>query len=333
MVYSMGIAVTSSHIAWRILRSIPPLTAWSLLHHTPAKLVEIMARMGGREEVLIPTVFLGYKLEIPLGIAAGFDKDPSLTWLVWSLGFGFHVVGSVLARPNPGIEPKMLVRLPSGATINRLGLPSQGPTPVARKLSRRPPRLHIAISIAGFSIRDYLITYKILEPYADWFEINISCPNVEEHRSFEEPEIAAKLCKRLRRIARKPLLLKIPPTTSRDTLWAYVDVVNECGIEGIVAANTLRVNIDGMNAGLGGPPLYPITLYMVRSLRELLPSHRVIVASGGVDRVEKALQLLSEGANLVELLSLLVQKGPYTVSKIMHQMAGALRKHSGHWRG
>lgn len=297
---------------WRILRGLPPLLAWRILHGMPEELLDWVAGEAGRPPPPpgLESSLLGRRLEHPVGIAAGLDKDGRLLRLAWAMGAGFHVVGSVLPHPNPGVEPKVLARLPDGGTINRLGLPSPGPGPVVGRLrTRRPPGMPIAVSIAAFTPEGYGEAYRAVSEVADWVEVNISCPNVEAHRSFEEPGVALEICSHLKP-RRAPLLLKIPPTREEERLEAYLDVAGECGFQGIVAGNTMRVAYRGIPAGLGGPKLYPVTLRMTRLLRQWAPKGFAVVAVGGVDSGWKLLELLEAGADAVEVLSAIINRGP-----------------------
>jgi dihydroorotate dehydrogenase len=308
------LAPTLIDVAWRVLRLVPSLAAWKVIHRLSPPLY--IPHTGRREA---SWRFLGYELYSPLGTAAGLDKDARMVWLPLVLGLGFHVVGSVLARPWPGVKPKLLLRLRGGATLNRLGLPSHGLQRVRPRLARAKRILdehgvRLAVNIAGFSVDEYVEVARSLAPYADWLEVNISCPNVEEHRSFEEPDEALRLCRELKPHP-KPVLIKIPPTTDGDLLAQYVDVVRECGAAGLVIANTLRVSVAGTTAGLGGRPLYRIVKWMVSRAREYSGTV-AIVAVGGIDSWYSAIELLEAGANLVEVYSSLLYMGPLHVASM-----------------
>lgn len=306
-------------LGWSLLRRMPPLLAWRILHSTPATLLDAIAKVEGRPRYAdeYSMEFLGVKLGNPIGLAAGMDKDGRLVWVSWSIGFGFHVVGSVLPEPNPGVEPKILVRMPDGGTINRLGLPSPGVDRVVANLrERRPPGMPVVGSIAAFTPEGYRIVYEKLARYVDWIEVNVSCPNVREHSTFESPEAIRGICRHIG-LLEKPALLKIPPTDDPDRLREYIDVARACGFTGIVAANTRKVLYKGYSAGLGGPKLYGTVKRMIGVLREEAPSHFKLVAVGGIDEPWKAIELFERGADLVEVLSCLVHRGPAAVREML----------------
>ncbi len=314
-------------LGWRILHSMSPMRAWRILHSTPAWLLDAIARASGRPPPPgLDGEILGRRVESLVGIAAGLDKDARLLWVAWAMGAGFHVVGSVLPEPYEGVEPKILVRLPDGGTLNRLGLPSPGPGPVVERLSgERPPGMPVAVNVAAFTPEGYGRVYRAVEPVADWVEVNISCPNVEAHRSFEDPEVASAICDHLRPRG-KPVLLKIPPTLDERRLEGYLDLARSCGFSGIVAGNTLRVRVDGYNAGLGGPRLFPVTLRMVRLLRSWSPRGFTIIAVGGISDGARALEALEAGANAVEVLSAVIHRGPMAPWLIAREASSLLRR-------
>ncbi len=307
---------------WRFLRSLSPMIAWRVLHSTPTWLLDWIAERERREydSPALNIEIFGRRLSNPIGIAAGFDKDGKLLKVAWSMGVGFHVIGSVLPKPHKGVRPKMLVRLPDGSTINRLGLPSKGPEKVLDNIKdRRPKNLPLVMSIASLTPEGYGEVYRKLNDVADWFEVNISCPNVKEHSTFENPEAVREICKYMKPMS-KPALLKIPPTTDRDIILQYVDVSRECGFRGIVATNTLKIKYNNIEAGLAGPKLYHIVKKVVSEIRGVMSENFVVVAVGGIDSGEKALEIMELGANLIEILSAVVHKGPSIIRDIKMEM-------------
>ena len=53
----------------------------------------------------------GARFPIPVGLAAGFDKDAEVPEQMLGLGFGFVEVGTLTPRPQPGNPKPRLFRL------------------------------------------------------------------------------------------------------------------------------------------------------------------------------------------------------------------------------
>ncbi|MFO7710146.1 MAG: hypothetical protein R6V53_00070 [Candidatus Woesearchaeota archaeon] len=140
-----------------------------------------------------PVTYKGLNFRNDLGNAAGFDKDGDLLPFSYSMGAGFAVVGTVLNEPHSGNYMKYnnvnpWVPLPrSRAAINSLGLPSKGADAVIRNIDSfrqcyEPKDFPIGVSIMGHPRQDRLTSTidcmnKVI-PYADFIEVNESCPNV-----------------------------------------------------------------------------------------------------------------------------------------------------------
>ncbi|MEB3780055.1 MAG: hypothetical protein GSR85_07480 [Desulfurococcales archaeon] len=308
---------------WKMLKAMPPMASWKILHNIPYPLLDVLATINFNmrpRAPLLETEFLGYRLSNPIGIAAGLDKDGSLVRILQLTGAGFHVVGSVLPHRFEGVEPKLLLRLPSG-TLNRLGLPSPGPLPVIKRLIRanRYVRTPVVVSIASLTLKGFGDVYRLVKHIASWVELNISCPNIESHGSFEDPEYVTSICNYMKPLD-KPVLLKIPRTVESRMIKRYIDAALDCGFKGIVAANTLKVKLGSYNAGYGGSWLFKSTIHMVRLIHRYAPDEFKIVASGGIDSGLKAYKVLKEGADLVEVLSVLVNRGPRALVDIIGEL-------------
>ena len=84
----------------------------------------------------------GKRLDGPLGLAAGFDKDAVGHEALHALGFAFIEVGTLTGEPQPGNPRPRLFRLVKDrALINRLGFNNGGSAAAAPRLAsaRRSP--------------------------------------------------------------------------------------------------------------------------------------------------------------------------------------------------
>ena len=269
-----------------------------------------------------------------VGVAAGFDKEGLLADGARHLGFGFIEIGTVPPRPQPGNPKPRLFRLPKdGALINRMGFNSIGVEAVAGNLAMRPKnRIPVGGSIGKNTntpnegaVADYCQSLKILYPLADFFVVNVSCPNVHSLTELQRDESLLPLIRGVREEnerqgGRKPIFLKLAPHAEEDSLRATVRLALQEGITGCVAINTSprreglatekpRVEAIG-NGGLSGRPIFEEALRTVRIIRQEAGSHVPIIGVGGVFTGEDALKMLQAGASLVQVFTGFIYQGP-----------------------
>jgi dihydroorotate dehydrogenase len=170
---------------------------------------------------------------------------------------------------------------------------------------------------------DYLYSFRLLRDFADYITLNISSPNTPGLRELQEPE---KLSELLHAIgnqagpAPKPLIVKISPDVSGAELKAILAVCEENGVSGIIATNTtldhssIAPQLD-QAGGLSGAPLLKKSTALVREIagRSAIP----VIASGGIFDAESAGEKFQAGAQLVQLYTGLVYRGPYLLREIM----------------
>ena len=75
----------------------------------------------------LTTKFVGIKLNNPVGLAAGYDKNCKHIKALEKLGFSYLVCGTIINNPRYGNPKPRILRLPKdNALINSLGFPSEG---------------------------------------------------------------------------------------------------------------------------------------------------------------------------------------------------------------
>lgn len=280
---------------------------------------------------------MGLSFPTPIGIAGGFDKDARRARALAALGFGFVELGTVTAAPQAANPAPNLFRLPADrALINRLGFPNQGAARVsARVLARGGPAAvgvpvgisigksrHVPLDPIEPAIADYLASFRAVRGAADFVVVNVSSPNTKDLRALQGAAVARALLGAIEEEnrPRRPLLVKVAPDLGDDELDALLDVVQEIGLDGVVATNT-TVRRDGLRTppgvveaigagGLSGPPLRARSLSMVRRIRSRLGERATVIGVGGVETAEHALDLIRAGADLIQLYTGFVYGGP-----------------------
>lgn len=304
------------------------------------------------EDLRLEQELFGLKLKFrnPVGLAAGFDKDARAVKGLAVLGFGFLEVGSVSARPSEGnLRPRIFRLEKDEAIINRMGIPSEGADRVAARLAKlegHPLPLGINLNFttgAGVGreevIQDYLCSFQRLYSYADYFAINLSCPNLPEVE-FDptKPEdlkaLLQSLIEERKRLGRgpKPLLIKLSPDLSETELDQVLGVAQRY-IDGFIAVNTttsregLRSPLAGEEGGLSGRPLRARATEVIAEVYKKTEGRFPIIGVGGIFTAEDAWEKIRAGASLVQIYTGLIYQGPGLVKRINRGLVQLLERH------
>jgi dihydroorotate dehydrogenase len=282
------------------------------------------------------TVF-GLDFPHPVGLAAGFDKNGVALPALGALGFGSIEVGTVTAVAQPGNPRPRMFRAPEAqALVNRLGFNNEGADVVGNRLrslraTERWPSVPVGINLGKSravpvesAVEDYLKALRLLRDVGDYFVINVSSPNTPGLRSLQAPAALGPLCSALKReLGPKPLLLKIAP----DLGWGEVDEVlvtaEETGIAGIIATNT---TIDQSaipperrtEGGLSGAPLRERSYLVLKHIKER--SSLPVVSVGGIMSAADAIARLDAGADLIQVYTGFIYRGPGFVGEICQKL-------------
>lgn len=307
-------------------------------HRLALEIIRAAGRAPGWSIHGSPVALMGLRFPNRVGLAAGYDKNAEAVDGLGKLGFGFIEVGTVTPRPQPGQPRPRLFRVPeSHALINRLGFPNEGAPLIARRLRKRRYRGIVGVNIGknadtplDRATDDYVACLRTLHLVANYVAINISSPNTQSLRELHEPErleplIAALMTEResLLRDSNRvlPLLLKISPDLDSNSLSSLVKVIRHAGLDGIIATNTTVQRhgqpqaVLSLVGGLSGAPLFDLSLSTVRELRRLLGPSFPIIGVGGIDCAVKARAMREAGADLVQLYTGLIYRGPSLVSQ------------------
>ena len=283
-----------------------------------------------------PKTLFGLNFSNPIGLAAGLDKN-GVALPAWAaLGFGFIEIGTVTAQAQPGNPKPRIFRLPAEqALINRLGFNNDGADAIAQRLARlresgRWPAVPVGINIGKSRVMpleqatdDYLYSFRTLRDFADYITLNVSSPNTPGLRELQEPERLSELLSAIGNEAGttpKPLVVKISPDLSGAELKTILTVCEKNGVSGIIATNTtldhssIAPQLD-QAGGLSGAPLRDKSTALVREVAT--QSKIPIIASGGILDGESAREKLQAGAQLIQLYTGLIYRGPQLLREIM----------------
>ena len=327
-------------LLWRallrpLLFRLDPETAHHLTLGWAARVPRLLGSLAGsRPPAGLGLRLFGRELPGPIGLAAGLDKD-ALALPLWErLGFGFVEIGTVTPRPQPGNPRPRVHRLPrERALINRMGFPSAGAEAVAARLEAlrargRWPTIPVAINLGKnkdtppeAAHEDYAAAAARLAPWSDWLVVNVSSPNTPGLRALQAKEPLMRILGATRAAAPdRPVLLKLAPDLEDEALDEAVALALAEGVAGIVATNTTitrPVPGEGLpEGGLSGAPLYPLARAKLERVLRAADGRVPVIGVGGVDRPERALELLALGCAAVQLYTGLIYEGPGLVRRI-----------------
>ena len=298
-----------------------------------------------------PVTVAGLNFPNRVGLAAGLDKNARAIDGFAGMGFGFVEVGTVTPLAQPGNPKPRMFRLPQAdALINRMGFNIDGLDAFVRNVknsrfhsSLRSPhqgqRMILGLNIgknAATPIEratdDYLIGLAGVYPHADYVTVNISSPNTKNLRDLQSDAaldaLLGALKSRQRELADEhqrqvPLFLKIAPDLDASQVQAIADALRRHAIDGVIATNTTlsRDAVQGMRhadeaGGLSGAPVREASNRVVAGLRAALGAGFPIIGVGGVMSGADAVAKIDAGADLVQIYTGLIYRGPGLVQEV-----------------
>lgn len=292
-----------------------------------------------------PASVFGLQFPNRVGLAAGMDKSAQAVEAWGGIGFGFVEVGTLTPRPQLGNPKPRLFRLPTEhALINRMGFNNPGIAVAVERLKRRRTSAVVGVNIGknydtpnDRAVDDYLHGLGACYEVADYVAVNISSPNTQGLRDLqaEEPvrRLLAALLEERDRLALlhgivRPLLVKIAPDLDEAQIDALAGVFNELRIDGVIATNTTIDKsslaghaLAGEQGGLSGAPVKEISDRVLTSFRDRLSPEIVLIGVGGILSGDEALQKRRAGAELVQVYSGLVFRGPRLLKECVEALS------------
>jgi dihydroorotate dehydrogenase len=290
-------------------------------------------------------VIAGLRFKNSLGLAAGMDKTAQAASAWANLGFGCVEVGTLTPKPQAGNPKPRLFRLPKHqALINRMGFNNPGIHAAVDAVKRQKIN-----AIVGFNIGknfntpnekaadDYIACLKVCHQTADYVTINISSPNTKGLRDLQAEDIIKSLLysiiveqEKLESLNHKkvPLFLKIAPDLDDSQINAICRVCNDLGIDGVITTNTtlsrelvISDPLAQETGGLSGAPVLQSSNEVMKKVKAKLNSNIALVGVGGITQAEHAVDKIKAGANLVQIYSGLVYRGPGLIHEVLHHIA------------
>ncbi len=277
-----------------------------------------------------------------LGTAAGLDKEGTQVSSWWKWGIGFQEVGTITPlpqKPNPGT---IIKRYNNEQIVwNKMGFPSSGfevaKTQLLKLPQKKPTPLFINIgknrdTTNKEAFEDYKKGLLAFSNIADVFVLNLSSPNTKGLRDLLLPEALHDfLVVKLRSFLnennlKQPILLKVSPDMDLNQIKSILKISHEANIDGWVLTNTTAQRDTFKQApkegGLSGKALTKLSRDFLTTWMEELKHLKfekkpLVISVGGVSDSQEFQTRLSIGADLVQIYSSLIFKGPGLIHKIL----------------
>ncbi|MBQ4832457.1 quinone-dependent dihydroorotate dehydrogenase [Pseudoalteromonas sp. MMG010] len=291
-----------------------------------------------------PVNFLGLEFKNPVGLAAGLDKDAQCIDAFGQMGFGFVEVGTVTPKAQIGNEKPRIFRLPeSNAIINRMGFNNKGVDNLVNNVKASHYKGILGINIGKNKDTpnekgkdDYIHCMRKVFEHASYITVNISSPNTPGLRDLQYGEALDDLLQSLKNeqldlIAHHnkhvPMLVKIAPDLDDIQIQQVSESLLSNKIDGVIATNTTlsRAAVQGQQyaqeaGGLSGQPVRTRSNEVVAELKRLTKGQLPIIGVGGIDDVASAHEKFDAGAQLVQVYTGFIYKGPKLVKSIVNSL-------------
>ncbi len=188
--------------------------------------------------------------------------------------------------------------------------------------------------------QDYLTCLDGVYPYADYVTVNISSPNTQNLRSLQSDEALdallnavtqrrEALSQRFGRLV--PIFVKIAPDLTEEQIEVIAATLKRYGTDasgkpndawGVIATNTTlsRDAVKGLPhaeeaGGLSGTPVLAMSNRVITQLRNGLGKGFPIIGVGGILSAQDAVSKIRAGADVVQIYTGLIYKGPELVKE------------------
>ncbi|QIK39235.1 quinone-dependent dihydroorotate dehydrogenase [Caldichromatium japonicum] len=316
----------------------------ALLAHWSALFAGRLAPTDPAHQPALSRTCLGLHFPNPIGLAAGLDKDGVAIPAWQAIGFGFIEVGTVTALPQPGNpKPRLFRFAQEEALVNRMGFNNAGAAALARRLERLRarglPEVPLGVNLGKSKIvplvqaaADYRQGFEAIAEFADYIVVNVSSPNTPGLRALQGVEEIQRILEAIQgpnqRLTRpRPLLVKLAPDLTDDEAIACTRAALAADAAGLILTNTtsrlegLKHVPPGLTGGLSGRPLFARSTELVRAVRQAVGPEPVIIGVGGILDPEGARAKLAAGADLIQVYTGLIYRGPGLVRRLLHALA------------
>ena len=179
------------------------------------------------------------------------------------------------------------------------------------------------------ALNDYLYLTREFNELCDLFLINVRSPNTPNLRALQDEKFIAALLKEMKNLTKRPILFKIAPDMSEKTAISLCNCAVENGASGVVINNTsvdyaLTKNARSMG-GISGELIKEKSRVLFKAVARELFGRTILISCGGISDANEAYERIKFGANLVEIFTSFIYKGPSLARNLNENLANLLR--------
>jgi dihydroorotate dehydrogenase (NAD+) catalytic subunit len=282
-----------------------------------------LAGLGVKSPFTIPS---GIVTTVPSVIARIARDIPAI---------GILTTKTLSVEARAGYREPVIHEYYPGCFVNAVGLANPGARKFLEAMLPQLP-LHdnkpLIVSIMGGDGAEFLECALILDPIADAFELNLSCPHVKEAGQSigSDPDTVRAIIRLLKKHIQKPIIPKLSPNLA--DIPGMARLCEEEGADALCLINTVGPGVatdtegnpvlTNVAGGVSGSGILPIGLKAVREAA--LTVNIPIIAAGGIASPEDVRAYREVGASLFSVGSALAGMGTTQIADFFLDMADSL---------
>jgi dihydroorotate dehydrogenase subfamily 1 len=228
---------------------------------------------------------------------------------------GVITTKSIGLEPRKGNREPIFAKYKKDSFVNAVGLANIGAKAFAEQLknAKIPNDKFILTSIFGKSKEEFVEVAKILAPYSDGLELNLSCPHADGYGMAmgQDPIMVKEITRAVKNNVSIPVIPKLTPNV--DDIKIIAKAAVEGGADAICAINTygpyeFKVDdkpvLSNVKGGQSGKDIFDIGLKCIKSISEVVDIP--IIGCGGISDADDVRDYINSGSEIIGIGSALV---------------------------
>lgn len=294
-----------------------------------------------------PVRLMGLEFPHRVGLAAGLDKNGDHIDALAALGFAFVEIGTLTPRPQPGNpRPRLFRDRKAGCIVNRMGFNNKGIAHGVAQLKQRRSGIVLGVNIgknretpAERAIDDYLECLRQCREAADYVTVNISSPNTPGLRDMQFGAHLERLLEAVKQAQSEyeaesgrylPIAWKLAPDLSEEEIRSICASLMVWQADCIIATNTTLSRPEATprriareEGGLSGAPLAGLARQTVCAIKAEVGGAIPLIGVGGIMSGQDGREMLAAGADLLQIYSGFIFRGPGLIGELAEELADA----------